>query len=122
MSILHRILRSKASRIAAILGVLASSEVAFACYGVDRTSIGPRETITYRSVYAAGTRATVHLTGSGLSDLDCFVYDAGGNLVDQDTNGNDQCNLSWVPLWTDSFRVVVTNQNGWSNSFIITTN
>ena len=66
--------------------------------------------------------AAVRVSGDGSTDLDCFVYDNGGHLVDSDQDASDECLLKWTPRWTGKFRIVVKNMGDKDNEYSLSTN
>jgi hypothetical protein len=68
--------------------------------------------------------ARVIVDGDGDTDLDCYIYDEGGNLIDSDTDTTDYCILSWTPAWTGGFRLRIRDysSNGLTNSYVISHN
>ncbi|MDF1752171.1 MAG: hypothetical protein P1U89_05260 [Verrucomicrobiales bacterium] len=61
----------------------------------------------------------IRIVGDGDTDLDAFLYDNNGNLIDSDTDRTDYCVLSVNPLWTGAFRVVVKNHGRVYNCYTI---
>lgn len=80
-----------------------------------------RRTDVYYHTFSRGAAAGVVVSGDGDTDLDCFVYDESGNLIDSDTDGTDDCILSWTPRWTGRFRIEVKNLGRISNQYVMVT-
>jgi len=57
----------------------------------------------------AGETTRIVVDGDGDSDLDAFLYDENGHLVDSDTDLTDYCILEVRPLWTGRFTLVISN-------------
>jgi len=81
-----------------------------------------RPAFQYIVVFEGKERATVRVSGDGSSDLDCFVYDGGGNLVEKDSGPLDECSLVWVPAWTGKFTIKIRNLGDAPNEYRIWTN
>ncbi len=64
----------------------------------------------YTVTLRAGELTIIALSGSGTSDLDLYLYDENGNLIEQDLGMNDSARVSVVPRWTGPFRVRVQNR------------
>ena len=60
---------------------------------------------------------TVRGQGRSSDDLDCWVYDPAGDLVDSDTDGTDYCILETPGLGTH--RVVIRNYGRYTNSYVV---
>jgi hypothetical protein len=66
--------------------------------------------------------AEIVVVGDGDTDLDLYVYDANGNLIEYDEDYSDDCCVSWVPLWTGAYTIRAVNRGRVYNRFTITTN
>jgi hypothetical protein len=64
----------------------------------------------YTLGFKANELAEIVLSGNGASDLDLYVFDANGNLVEFDEGYSGNCFISWVPRWTGASQVVVVNR------------
>ena len=94
---------------------------------VNGPSIGdyilpPRSSHTFNISFVANHIAEVLVSGDGDTDLDLYVYDSNGNLIDHDTDYTDDCYVRWVPKWTGRFRILVVNRGGVYNHYAIITN
>ena len=77
----------------------------------------------YYTVYFRGNEfARVVMKGEGSSDLDCYLYDQNGNLVAQDLNSEDFCELKFAPRWTGPFVIYVRNLGDNPNMYSMRTN
>lgn len=79
-------------------------------------------THTYRISFVADYLAEILVAGDGDTDLDLYVYDSNGNLIESDTDYTDRCYVNWVPRWTGSFIVKVVNRGRVYNRYVIMTN
>jgi hypothetical protein len=59
----------------------------------------------------------VTVLGDGDTDLDCWIYDQSGALVDQDTDATDFCVLSTPGL--GRHRLVITNYGDVYNNYVV---
>lgn len=89
-------------------------------FHIDR--VKPQTRDTYRVVFEGEEPAVVRVSGDGSTDLDCYVYDRGGHLIDSDTDSTDECALSWTPAWTGTFSIKIENRGYVSNRYTIRTN
>jgi hypothetical protein len=62
-------------------------------------------TVTMRG----GESWTVYVSGDGDTDLDLYVYDENGNLIDSDTDYTDECLCSGWARWTGTFQIRIGN-------------
>jgi hypothetical protein len=81
-----------------------------------------RTTDVYTMSFRGGEWAEIRVRGDGDTDLDCYVYDQNGNLIDSDTDYTDYCILGWVPRWTGSFTLRIQNLGWVWNGYILVTN
>ncbi len=72
--------------------------------------------------FVGGEAAEVRVRGDGDTDLDCYVYDQNGNLVDSDTDTTDYCILRWAPQWTGPFALRIRNLGSVWNAYVGVTN
>ena len=66
-------------------------------------------TDTFYVTFRGYEDAAVIISGDGDTDLDLYVYDANGNLIDADTDGSDDCVVRFMPYRTGTFRIEVRN-------------
>lgn len=76
----------------------------------------------YEVKFWSNELAEVYISGDGDTDLDLYVYDSNGNLIDSDTDYTDECVVRWVPAWTGTFTIKVANRGSMYNEFVIWTN
>jgi hypothetical protein len=86
-------------------------------YRVERYS-----TNTHRISFRAGEPAAVYINGDDDTDLDLYVYDENGNLIDSDIGYTDEGLVEWRPRWTGEFRIEVRNLGGIWNGYYFATN
>lgn len=80
------------------------------------------DTDIYRISFVAGYLAEILVSGDGDTDLDLYVYDTNGNLIESDTDYTDDCYVRWVPRWTGSFIVKIVNRGRVYNRYVMLTN
>jgi hypothetical protein len=90
--------------------------------GRRTTSVDAYSRDRFTEVFRGGELAVVRVDGDGDTDLDLYVYDEDGILVASDTDGLDTCIVSWCPIWTGPFQIVVVNCGSVYNVYTITTN
>jgi hypothetical protein len=88
----------------------------------DRVVIDARSTRWFTASFRGGEYARIDVVGDGDTDLDCWLYDENGNLIDSDTDLTDWCILEFLPSWTGSFTLKITNFGYVWNQAIITSN
>jgi hypothetical protein len=100
---------------------IASASIAYASpvggpqHDID--ALRPGASVTYTMALRAGEYTTIAVDGDSDGDLDCYLYDGGGNLVDDDERTVDACVLRVAPEWTGRFRLVVTNNGNISDRY-----
>lgn len=87
-----------------------------------RDTINPYDSDRYSIVFERERRARIDIVGDSSSDIDCYVYDSEGNLIDQDSDFTDHCILSWTPRWTGKYSVVIKNRGSKYNEYRLRTN
>ncbi|PLY01865.1 MAG: hypothetical protein C0622_06550 [Desulfuromonas sp.] len=70
----------------------------------------PGKTDVYHVTFRGGEFAEVAVLGDGDNDLDLYVYDEYGNLIEYDEDYTDQCYVSWVPRWTGEYEIRIKNR------------
>ncbi len=86
------------------------------------TYVKAKGTDTYYISFRAGQTAVVTVIGDGDTDLDLYVYDENGNLIDKDVDYSDDCVVSFVPKWTGVFTIKIMNRGNVYNNYIMRTN
>jgi len=82
-----------------------------------RDIIAGRDSHTYSVQLRGGERTDITLIGSGVSDLDLYLYDANGNYIIGD-EGYDDLGFVWiVPPTTRTYRIVVRNLGNNNNRY-----
>ena len=87
---------------------------------VDRVRSGYTDTWTIR--FRGGEPAYVVVSGDGNTDLDLYVYDENGNFITSDTDGSDDCVVSFNPRWTGTFYIKIKNLGRVYNNYVLVTN
>lgn len=78
--------------------------------------------IQFQIEYEGGKPAVVYVDGDGTTDLDVFVYDAGGRVVCADTRAIDVGLCEWVVPRRAKYTVRIVNHGGTANNFALLTN
>ena len=81
-----------------------------------------KSTDSYSLVFEAEKMANIVVRGDTSTDLDCFVYDGNGNLVESDTDSTDFCSLIWFPSWEGKFTLQIRNHGFEPNAYMLRTN
>ena len=76
-------------------------------------------TDVYRETFYGGEEVCVLVVGDGDTDLDLYIYDENGNLIESDTDILDTCVCTWTPKWTGEFRIEVKNLGNVYNEYTI---
>ena len=89
--------------------------------GNHRSRIQANASDTYYNqwTFKGGESTRMAVIGDGDTDLDCYVYDGNGNLVDYDDDGTDRCVLAWTPRQTGPFSLKIVNNGGTYNRYAI---
>ena len=69
--------------------------------------VAANDTRVYRHTFRGGEWATVEATGDG--DIDIYVRDARGRLVDFDDLSDEEPAASWVPPSTQTYTITIVN-------------
>jgi hypothetical protein len=109
-----------ASKVEQSLGAQKRGAVGGPREAFDR--VAARSTDTYQLAFREGRLAEIIVSGDGDTDLDLYVYDANGNLIEYDEHYSDDCFVSWVPRWTGSYTIKVVNRGSVYNQYVIATN
>lgn len=84
-----------------------------------RDRVEARKTDVYKKTFASGVEVVIAVRGDGDTDLDLFVYDENGNLIEKDDDATDRCIVSFTPKWTGSFTIKIKNLGNVYNSYRI---
>lgn len=84
--------------------------------------VNARSYTYYYCQFWANEIAEVAVSGDGDTDLDLYVYDENGNLIDSDTDYTDDCYVRFVPAWTGTFAIKIVNRGSVYNNYAIVTN
>ena len=84
--------------------------------------VNAHATDQYNITFRGGQNAIVIVSGDGDTDLDLFVYDENGNLIDSDTDGTDDCICTFTPRWTGKFKIKIRNHGSVYNCYTLATN
>jgi len=87
-------------------------------YGKVGANVDDRYTVKFWS----DELAEIALVGDGDTDLDLYVYDENGNLIDKDDDYTDDCYVSWVPRWTGLYIIKIVNRGSVYNRYYLVTN
>ena len=109
--------------VAVLLLLLVVSMAASRTARADRARLllsGALEPNTRRDYQLLIGRMDRQLTvnGDGRSDLDCYLFDAGGAIVAEDADDTDYCTLSTLSL--GRHRLVVRNKGAARDAFVVT--
>src|SRR4030095_6237643 len=72
--------------------------------------------------FFGGEKAEVGVIGDGVTNLDLYVYDSQGNLVNWDDGSSDLCYVKWSPRFTAVYTIQVINRGSVYNVYKIVTN
>ena len=95
------------------------NEADYRINGSSRTveRVSANSTDVYNVTFIGGEPAEVFLVGDGDTDLDLFIYDENGNLIDSDTDNTDVCLCEWTPRWTGRFTIKIRNYGSVYNEY-----
>ena len=79
----------------------------------DSDVLAQGQTMTYTVTLYRGVSYVLFAAGDeNIRDLDIFLYDENGNLIDRDTSNDNIPVVSVTPKWTGSFKLNVRNYAG----------
>lgn len=84
--------------------------------------VNANSTDVYTIRFVGQQTAEVLVIGDGDTDLDLYIYDSNGNLIEKDDDYTDSCYCSWTPKWTGPFKVKIMNRGGVCNYYTLYTN
>lgn len=92
--------------------------------GASKTqeSVKANATDRYTIKFYGDEVAEIFVSGDGDTDLDLYVYDDNGNLIEKDDDYTDDCYCRWTPRWTGSFTVKIVNRGNVYNRYTMWTN
>jgi len=76
----------------------------------------------WKITFRGGELAQVTVIGDGDTDLDLYVYDENGNLIDSDEDPGDNCSCTFIPIRTESFSIKIVNRGSIYNNYVLITN
>jgi hypothetical protein len=100
----------------------ASSGTRGAGHKYSNDCVNAHSTDTYTIRFYADELAIVTVVGDGDTDLDLYVYDSNGNLIDSDLDYTDNCVCTWTPRWTGNFTIKIKNRGSVYNCYLLRTN
>jgi hypothetical protein len=110
------ILRAVLRAMLASLMLACGFSTAEAAWTFIEGRLGPRSTRSH-SLYVGMYDNYLTVRGNGRTDLDCWVYDSDGALVDSDTDSTDYCILETPGIGTH--RLVIRNLGGMTNYYSV---
>lgn len=79
---------------------------------VDSFVIQPGQTVNWNPItFRGGEGAEVYISNGSIGRMTLQVFDDAGNLVAQDSTPGNYFRCVWVPRWTGSFRIRLTNND-----------
>lgn len=92
--------------------------------GASKTveSVKANATDRYKIKFYGDQVAEIFVSGDGDTDLDLYIYDENGNLIDKDDDYTDDCYCRWSPKWTGLFTVKIVNRGNVYNRYTMWTN
>ena len=82
----------------------------------------PQKYYAHAVVFRGHEPGKFRVRGDGSTDLDCYVYDSDGNVVDSDTDSTDYCVLNWYAPYTQVYTLQVVNHGHVSNLYNVWSN
>lgn len=116
-----RLLTLLASLLAVTIVSLSAAAIASPVDGPKcaRHRVLPFVTDRFVERLRGGEATTILVSGDGDTDLDLYVYDENGNLVESDTDYTDDCVVRVYPRWTGPFTILVRNRGSVYNEYEI---
>ena len=84
-----------------------------------RSSVLAHSTDTYQVTLRGQESTLITLRGDHDTDLDLYVYDQNGNLVDYDNDYSDSCVCEVTPRWTGNFTIKIVNRGSVYNRYVL---
>ena len=88
----------------------------------DTEVVSARSVDVYYERFEGARAAIVGISGDGDTDLDLYIYDLAGNLVASSDGWSDDEVASWVPSYTQTYKIRVVNRGYLSNLYAICVN
>lgn len=88
-------------------------------YAVRR--VNANSTMIFNETFRGGEQAVVSIVGDGTTDLDLYIYDNNGRLVDRAIGLTDRETITFFPSFTSNYRIEVRNLGSVWNEFSIVT-
>ena len=89
---------------------------------IKTSMVLPLDTDVYYVKFVGGRSAVIEVEGTDLSDLDLYVFDENGNLIDYDDDATSECIVSFNPRWTGYFTIKIENCGLLPNPYLLCTN
>ena len=83
------------------------------------SSVSAHSTDVYHVNLRGYESTLITLRGDHDTDLDLYVYDENGNLVDSDNDYSDNCICEVTPKWTGNFTIKVVNRGSVYNRYTL---
>jgi hypothetical protein len=87
-----------------------------------RNVVGSHATHSYWLAFNNKSEAIIIVEGDGSTDLDCYVFNSSGDVVESDTDKTDGCVLMWFPSRTEKYKLKIKNLGNIPNAYLLTTN
>ena len=85
--------------------------------GTGFYTVGRYRTVVHRRWFRAGDMVAITLNGDGYTNLDLYVYDARGNLIDYRVSSSDYETMH-LEIWrSETFRIKVVNRGSTYNDY-----
>jgi len=111
---------------AASLAIIATASLAYPAFANSKVTKGPQDiagtlaangTITEYHKCIGGKRAAAGAVDAASGNLAMYVYDQAGNLVCHDAEFNGSPDCVWFPNSTQTYKIVIVNQERHSLHF-----
>lgn len=86
----------------------------------DQVKAGGRD--VYTIGFHADEMAYILVQGDGDTDLDLYVYDDNGCLIESDTDETDVCECYFTPVRDGFFEIHIVNRGKVYNNYVLQTN
>lgn len=84
--------------------------------------VEPDRVDRYEIEFESGELAEILVEGDGSTDLDCYVFNSSGSVIDSRADHFDTCLLAWLPGDTLGFAIEIENLGGSANEYCLLTN